>query len=842
MLASHVGATLFPPTMGDDSMEISSEHGHNEGDDIDIDIDFTAGPADEDAILEDATSNIGFGEERQASPTVGHDDIMIDEGEDTYQMNDEDLVLDDGDQRMEPEVVTESFSLGGSSHFEDEQMLAGGMPSSDSHNMWAQENAELSTESQDINVEDLRDSVHQEVEVTENEVAGDIRDSMQQPSDHGSQVSTPRANEFITEVPETETVTPIGLEQENQPATDNKTPSNLSPIPTDGAVGPEDEESEHGHFEDELYEDPTLENEEPGNDIVATHSEESSTTPHVVVAYRNEEFPLFPTTNSDDPNHFFISDLAILDKGLGELLTALRNVIYEDIPDDQELTINFTDFKFEIDESCARLDEFTLGQIIELYNKLLHNENVETRPLYILLDFRPRYTSRIRNLMMGAAEGKILSDLIPWIDGDENSNESGPENGSIGSDELVSEELALGEFKPEENAESLRVEESMNKLTENSVKEGLFEAEDVHKLSPKQDLSPEAPQGPKLNNYAAEDQSLIRHSPPNDSQQSEAEHATCANVKPDEDDLIDYSDDEEQANKEHVSVKSTISGSQADDIAPNNGILANFFQPCILPQSCICSKCITLLHAEYDTINESLRLRSESLKAENRRRSIPSVAGSNGANYLRDDVQRQIDFKDSVAGGLHDNDNEGEEHENEGLTTDDTLVAAEDEEEYDDQNHDTVSNQPYGLEAGAFTEEDYQDELGEDNYNANDGDESFQDHEKDLHDDQEVEGDEIDLNGFFEESNPVPHAADTAESSVTVEDDENYPAEADQQNTGDHEDEIDYEDDDDKEQCSPLVQSPPQATNGGSIKRSLAEVEDDDAGSPRGQDAKRPRS
>lgn len=492
---------------------------------------------------------------------------------------------------------------------------------------------------------------------------------------------------------------------------------------------------------------------------------------------------------------------------------------------------------------------------------------------------------------MGAAEGKILSDLIPWIDGGENLNESGPEDGSTDGQELESEEFVLEELKPEEDVESSRAEESLNTLTQDSVKETHTEAVDAPELSPKQAFSPEVLQEPKLNNHARENQELIDHPSLNDRQKSEARHDTRASVEHDEDDLIDYSDDEEQADKEQAPVKSSVGGSEADNVTPNNGIFADFFQPCILPQSCFCSKCIALLHAEYDAINEHLRLRSESLKAENRRRSTPSVAGSNDANHPRDDLQGQIDFEGGAEGDTHDNDNGGEEHENEDLTTDDTLVAAEEEEEeeYDQhQNDDVVVNQPYPLESGTFTEEDYQHEIGEEDYNgenepeireelndeneallpqegeteyetreeANDEGGSFQVHENDAHDGQEVEGDEIDLNGFFEESNLVPHAADTAESSVTVvgddtlyddfvdvdnddskEADESYTANAaDQQINNDQDDEIDYEDDeDDKEQRSSLAQSPLHATNGSAIKRSLAEVEDDDAGSSRDQ-------
>ena len=66
-------------------MEISSEHGHNIRDeDIDIDIDFTTGHADEDYILEDVLPHETIDNDFlfEASPGAGQDDLMVDEGED----------------------------------------------------------------------------------------------------------------------------------------------------------------------------------------------------------------------------------------------------------------------------------------------------------------------------------------------------------------------------------------------------------------------------------------------------------------------------------------------------------------------------------------------------------------------------------------------------------------------------------------------------------------------------------------------------------------------------------------------------------------------------------------
>ncbi len=94
--------------MADDSMEISSEHGHNAGDDIDIDIDLTVGQADEDYILQDALSSAEYGNDfqLQPSPVMNHDDLMVDDDNASYQMDDADLLPDEGEHIIETEPMS----------------------------------------------------------------------------------------------------------------------------------------------------------------------------------------------------------------------------------------------------------------------------------------------------------------------------------------------------------------------------------------------------------------------------------------------------------------------------------------------------------------------------------------------------------------------------------------------------------------------------------------------------------------------------------------------------------------------------------------------------------------
>ncbi len=121
MFASRIGATTFPSIMADDSMEIASEHGNDAGgEDIDIDIDLTAGQVDEDYVLEDAASNAGLGDDLhpEHSPAVANDDLMIDEDEESYAMDDADLIADEPEENMDHEEVAIPVTAADFSHFD----------------------------------------------------------------------------------------------------------------------------------------------------------------------------------------------------------------------------------------------------------------------------------------------------------------------------------------------------------------------------------------------------------------------------------------------------------------------------------------------------------------------------------------------------------------------------------------------------------------------------------------------------------------------------------------------------------------------------------------------------
>jgi hypothetical protein len=346
MLATHFGARTNPPIMADDSMEISSEYGHQGGDEeIDIDIDFGTAPADEDYAIEDAASHTGFadGLQPQASQAVGNDDLMIDEDNPSYPMDGEDLVLDDDDHKMEQEAASMSFAMGGdSSHFvADEDVETSQVPeipsSAEGGIMWDEPEFPKSTVHESDLHGDSEQTLHQEEEYgeqLEHEDESNEQD-VEEPttfiSEHASRTSTPQKGTSYSST----------AQEPRSPATS---------VPGAAAVSPE-------HITKDFVPISSPHSVTGGtnnttNFVAANDVSSFTAAPEINVVYQSSEYTLFSKTETDDPDSFFLSDATILEKPLGEFFHAMRDVIQDDLGDEEELCMSVEDLGLELEEVC----------------------------------------------------------------------------------------------------------------------------------------------------------------------------------------------------------------------------------------------------------------------------------------------------------------------------------------------------------------------------------------------------------------------------------------------------------------------------------------------------------
>jgi hypothetical protein len=337
MLASHKAYTSSYD-MADDSMEISSEHGQIGGDDdIDIDIDLMAGQADEDYILEDATSNVDFGDDFQHNASftaVGTDDLMIDDddGGGSFEMGDADLLQEEQVHGTEHDAMP--FTDTNASHFEQNQADISHVPAVESHqevqeaDFVYQEGPSYETGGNEFEVEEVRVASPYE-DVRKGKAASEIvkTDTKEETTRH-SPANSPHGQNFKS---------PLGVQAPQSPPISDHNPP-----------------------------DDTTENQNSGNIIDASLDEAAQlvdTAPvasvpknldakydEIIVYYMKSEYALFSTSDVDDPDSYFLSDKSVVEQPLSALFAAIREILHDELTEEDELWMTFNELNAEIEE------------------------------------------------------------------------------------------------------------------------------------------------------------------------------------------------------------------------------------------------------------------------------------------------------------------------------------------------------------------------------------------------------------------------------------------------------------------------------------------------------------
>lgn len=483
-------------------------------------------------------------------------------------------------------------------------------------------------------------------------------------------------------------------------------------------------------------------------------------------------------------------------------------------------------------QTSTHLRDYTFGQIIEVFNKLLENDMEDVRPLYVMLRSRANFSKRYDVCKSSAIDGKGLSEVMIFRDESESqedlaANTENAEFDDTGAEGVYDEGhhgiLDDGSKNVQENGQapgSPQTYQETESWDNNNEQHG--EKDKIGALS-SQHTGPQE-------SHANTDKS----NPPD---VAHTKAVTVASTR-DEDDLIDYSD-EEPNTKDHANT-STAETHDLENQA-HNGTSPD---PCLEPNICFCSNCLVLVVEEYEVVNEE---QSHS-------------AGKNGALQIGNDedqntskVEANVEtenFEDELD---YEVDSKAQEALVTNNITDESGKDRYDAKPLEEQNFAEVerieSGQQLHAQEASFQEIQDNGENYEEDFDL--GEENPQNTEAGGFD--AVDFQEEEYNGLDETRNPIDDNTgllefdDAVESSATVSADEphqeddftdldldeiinNGPAkETNPVATLPDEDEIDYEDDGDiKDVDVTIVQPPISTTPNGSTKRSISEVEVDE--------------
>lgn len=324
--------------MADDNMEISSEHGgHNANDDIDIDIDFTTGPNDEDYMLEDAGSDVEFGESFETAPLAINDDVMVDDYNSTFpieeqQYTDNDEQLQDvPDETLdEPEMEVSNIELSASDHTE--------MRGSDQHTQEPPSDVQLA----DSAIDTTSVAVNEGMSPTQSHEYGEtfppVESLSPDPAPPHATNTIPESHDNVAN--DDETKSSSGKEASAEDVKDIQESGESHDEPHVQPVSTHDDNAVAGAGVTEYV---SKEEQTETVDIDETYS-------GIMVSYQDTHYALFSSSENEDSDSFFLKDRSITQEPISLFLKALRDILQEELADDDELCIAIDVLRLEFGE------------------------------------------------------------------------------------------------------------------------------------------------------------------------------------------------------------------------------------------------------------------------------------------------------------------------------------------------------------------------------------------------------------------------------------------------------------------------------------------------------------
>ncbi|KFY18558.1 hypothetical protein V493_08518 [Pseudogymnoascus sp. VKM F-4281 (FW-2241)] len=348
-----------------DEMEISYD-GHDGDDDIDINIDIEPGNHDEDFIIEDARSEAGT-----------NDDVMLDEDNASYNMEDADYVPE---EELQDVIDTETIDVS------EIEMLR---PHDPEENTFPSNAVPSPLQSEDryTNIKPVDDTISsvqaaQAEELQPEEVSKIVEEVAAQP--------TPSPEADVT------------LQKASPPLPDEK-PQEVDIInPQSPPQAPEEQEPEHGEASgvEEIKQSANIE-----QNLI---SEERN----IIVGYQGSEYALVASSESDDPDSYFLKDSSVLKEPLSALFAVLRDILHDEIPAADELVFTIDDLGLETCESSTANTEISFSQIVDLHTTLVRNDGEDTLPsLFVTLGTKSEFGRFFANLVEDARQGKGLKEV-----------------------------------------------------------------------------------------------------------------------------------------------------------------------------------------------------------------------------------------------------------------------------------------------------------------------------------------------------------------------------------------------------------------------------------------------
>ncbi|KAI9701033.1 MAG: hypothetical protein M1836_001701 [Candelina mexicana] len=657
--------------MPEDSMELSSDFNRQRGtnEDIEIDLDLTGDDGqdlDDDYMIEDAKSEAGADNQAEGPPSV-NDDLMLDDDTVSQTMQD-DVTLPD-EELYDVEVLE---------HDESNATLTGlvGDDLSQDLPLDATEPG-LSAQEQEHDLVD-----HPLHQVEEHVVLLEVDSTDLQ----REEVARPQAQDTEPHLQEPTVLSPESVPQPAPSGQEQSSPT-VESVPQTQTLSLDIVNTIHEESENSYDLSNVGQQISNTDDVQHETIDEIHSVHPVIVVYQGTEMSLFPPSDQGSDT-YFLQDETLAHRSISDLLQACRSVLADDVGEDDEVIITMAELSLQISEDSTYAPTISLSQILDIHVQLLQQDGVDNPdPLYMSLTTKMRFAKRFSDLTTAVAEGKGMSQIQVWDDQGEQdydttgqlhddtngeSVEDEDDHGRVESEDAAQETAtsAIGHDQTNDNTvqsefpvppvlESEQVESELVKLAKvrgdqqaESGKNSPKTNDHSHGVKNKIDPTTEEPaQCDTLTSRATNEESF------------ESNHQHAPSIGEDvvgEDDLVDYSDEEYDAEKTHSSTEtSTLKG---DDPQSTNGISELFFDTCYRPDLCFCSICNESAEEDPLSVNEqnppgegANSLEDNNHVSPTEEQSTTGNARPTGSDNSESDVQNDI------AGSTKDDQGNGDE-------------------------------------------------------------------------------------------------------------------------------------------------------------------------------------
>ncbi|KAK2070108.1 hypothetical protein P8C59_004636 [Phyllachora maydis] len=152
-----------------------------------------------------------------------------------------------------------------------------------------------------------------------------------------------------------------------------------------------------------------------GNDTdISAGSATTLGLPDIVVIWNGERYSLFGKED-DDPDTFFLTDVAVMDLPLSDFLHRLRHVIASEMSSSDELVVRVGQLAFQFGpKSPQKFLSRTFREILECYEKLTMNDGAPSSTMILSLVSLRDCEERFAELLQHADLGKGLSEVVDF--------------------------------------------------------------------------------------------------------------------------------------------------------------------------------------------------------------------------------------------------------------------------------------------------------------------------------------------------------------------------------------------------------------------------------------------